>query len=115
MLALNVEPQPGSIQDADNRFYFVWRMGKVPDVVLEIVSDRRGREASGKFESYARIGVPINVIFAPQEFLKIGLLNAYRLEEGEYLPIDPVHLGDTGLGLLLWNGEFENCRETSIL
>jgi Putative restriction endonuclease len=57
MLAVDVRiGQDLSVRE--NRSYFVWLRGKVPDVVIEIVSDRRGGEATHKMRTYARIGVP---------------------------------------------------------
>ena len=41
-----------------HRSYFVQEHGKPPDVVVEIVSNRRGCEDSNKLEGYARIRVP---------------------------------------------------------
>src|SRR5262245_16827065 len=55
-LSLDVEPH----QDwyaKEHRTYFVWEFGKVPEVVLEIVSNRKGKELTGKFKDYARMGV----------------------------------------------------------
>jgi Uma2 family endonuclease len=40
-----------------NRSYFIWRFGKPPDAVVEIVSNREGGELERKRERYARLGV----------------------------------------------------------
>jgi len=41
------------IWDKENRTYYVWKMGKPPEVVLEIVSNQKGNEAGDKFQKYA--------------------------------------------------------------
>ena len=45
--------------DKEHRSYFVWEFGKTPDLVVEIVSNRRGREDGVKKATYAEIGVRI--------------------------------------------------------
>lgn len=44
-LSLDVKVNPEWF-DAQHRSYFVWRFGKVPDVVVEIVSNRKGERWS---------------------------------------------------------------------
>jgi hypothetical protein len=91
----------------ENRSYFVWLRGKVPDVVIEIVSDRRGGEETHKMQSYARYRVLYYVIFDPVEYLDHGVLRAFRLQDGTYQPMSPDWFPAVGLGLKLWEGEFE--------
>src|SRR5438132_4410477 len=43
MLSLDVTPA-GDLHSKEGRSYFQWLVGKAPDVVIEIVSDRRGGE-----------------------------------------------------------------------
>ena len=62
MLCLDVPPVAGSALEHDNRSFFVWLMGKVPDVVIEIVSEKTRGEDSDKLALYERIGVPYYVI-----------------------------------------------------
>jgi hypothetical protein len=94
----------------ENRSYFVWILGKPPDVVIEFVSDRRGGEAGYQMRQYASLGVVYYVIFDPQNRLGQGILRAFALREGEYEPIEPGWLPKVGLGLTLWEGEFEGHR-----
>jgi Uma2 family endonuclease len=92
--------------------YFLWEFGKPPNVVIEFVSDRRGGEATHKMRRYAQIGVCYYVIFDPFNRLKQGVLRAYELKGGVYEPIDPSWLPNVGLGLTLWEGEYEGYRNT---
>ena len=111
MFATDVK-SPEHPRESDSRSYFQWIVGKPPDVVIEIVSDRRGREDSEKLRAYQRIGVPFYVIFDPDEVLKEGVLRTFSLTEGRYRLIDHSRFGDLGIGLTLWDGEYEDGTET---
>ena len=114
MVALGVEP-PKDSRYKDNRSHFTWIVGKAPDIVIEIVSDKRGREDSEKLRDYEYFGVKYYVIFDPDEVLDGGVLRAYALSPDKYRPIDPSRLGDTGLGLTLWDGEHEGALSSEWL
>jgi len=112
-LSLDVQ-MPEDWSQKQNRSYFVWEFGKMPDVAIEIVSNREGKELGGKKQIYAQIGVPYYVVFDPLKQLqkasemngapfKVWALNARRYVE---LP-PPFWLEEAGLGLTLWEGEFE--------
>jgi hypothetical protein len=91
-----------------HRSYFTWVLGKPPDVVVEFVSDRRGGEEEDKLNDYARIGVTYYAICDPQNRLRGGPLRAFALREGVYQPIDAAWLPRVGLGLIFWEGVFED-------
>lgn len=84
--------------------YFLWIVGKPPDVVVEVVSDRRGGEATYKKDRYAKMGVPYYVIFDPEEWLKSGELQSFELERGTYRPLAKNWFPGVRLGLKLWEG-----------
>lgn len=106
MLSLDVFAKDPSKKE--NNSYFVWIMGKSPDVTLEIVSDRRGGEDTSKMRDYARIGIPFYVIFDPDRFLSPEVLRTFQLQGRRYQPIDPGWFPEVGLGLKLWDGPFED-------
>jgi Uma2 family endonuclease len=93
------------------RSYFVWEYGKVPEIVVEIVSNDDGGELDRKLKAYARKGIYYYVVHDPLRILsddvlrvyEPGLLNHYRRREDYNLP-------DVGLSLTLWHGEFEGTR-----
>src|SRR5262249_22199902 len=76
MLSLNVAPA-ADLSVKGNRSYFTWLRGKVPDVVIELVSDKRAGEDTLKMLDYARIGIPYYVVFDPEQHLKKESLRAY--------------------------------------
>jgi len=105
MLSLDVFAKDFSKEE--NNSYFVWIMGKTPDVTIEIVSDRRGGEETSKMRDYARIGIPYYVIFDPREILSRNVLRAFQRRGRSYQPSDPHWFPEVELGLTLWNGSFE--------
>jgi Uma2 family endonuclease len=107
MLSLDV-PVNIDLSQKENRSYFIWEIGKAPEVVIEIISDRRGGEASFKMGEYALIGIPCYVLFDPAEHLKGGVLRAFRLLGRDYQPIEPDWFPEVCLGLTLWQGNYEN-------
>ncbi len=95
----------------ENRSYFVWEFGKRPDVVIEIVSNRKGGEGSRKFSRYARLGVPYYVIFDPLHQLHENELRVYELQAGEYLLRPDAQCPHVGLGLTIWEGAYEDKQD----
>jgi len=87
--------------------YFVWEYGKVPDVVVEIVSNKEGGEDTRKLDIYARIGVRRYVIFDPEQFLSGESIRFFELEDGEYQQVHEQFFPEVGLGLTFWDGAYE--------
>ena len=140
LLSLGVK-RAEDFSQRDNRTYFVWQFGKVPDVCIEIVSNQEGDELSlsprsqrrgkarGKKDIYAQIGVPYYVVFDPlrqlqgEQDLQGALLRVWTISPTGYAELTPspgiastgefVWLDGVGLGLTLWQGPFE--EETSRL
>lgn len=107
MLSLGV-PASRDLSLKENRSYLLWIMGKPPDAIIEIVSDRRGGEETDKMEAYARLHVPHYIIHDPLDRLHHGALRAFGLRPGAYQPIEASWLPSIGLGLTLWDGDFED-------
>ncbi len=111
MLALDV-PGPGpDLSQKANRSYFTWvQDGKQPMVVVEIVSNQEGGEDSDKLCKYEAIGVPYYVIFDPWRLLSDRVLRIYRSGGTGSGYIEQVGglLDTVGLGLSLWQGEYED-------
>lgn len=95
----------------ENQSYFMWVIGKPPDVVIELVSDPHGGEEADKMMAYARIGVTYYVIFDPQNYLHSEPLRVFGLSHGKYQSIETSWLENVGLGLAIWEGKFEFFHE----
>ena len=108
-LSLDVQVNP-NWWDKRHRSYFVWEFGKVPDLVVEIVSNQKGNEVGEKRLRYAAMGVGYYVI---QDLLHRVMredLRVYRLSGGGYERQGRPWFLELGLGMKLWEGEFEGVR-----
>ena len=111
-LSLKVQ-MPADWSERKNRSYFVWEFGKVPEVAIEVVSNREGKELDSKKADYARIGVTYYAVFDPlrqiqePERMDGSLLKVFGLTQGRYVESRPSWLETVGLGLTIWEGEFE--------
>ena len=119
-LSLNVQ-MPADWSQKQNRSYFVWEFGKVPEVAIEIVSNRKGNELDSKKADYARIGIAYYAVFDPlqqlqrQDELNGKVLQVWVLTAGQYVELaEPFWLQTINLGLTVWTGSFED-QESSWL
>ncbi|MGH9849612.1 MAG: Uma2 family endonuclease [Blastocatellia bacterium] len=110
-LSLDVQPR-ADWHEKKNRSYFVWEFGKVPEVVVEIVSNREGGELDRKLDAYAQMGALYYVVYDPQLKLKGDALRVFVLRDGEYQELERPYLSRVGLGLKLWDGVFEDKEDT---
>ena len=134
MLSLGVQCADDFSQK-QNRSYFVWEFGKLPEVCIEIVSNSEGDEltlsrksqqkgkTSVKKDLYVQIRLPYYVVFDPlqqiqgQTEMNGALLRVWSNFAGRCTEITPhqgisevgqlVWLEEVGLGLTLWSGQFE--------
>ncbi|MHB2020304.1 MAG: Uma2 family endonuclease [Candidatus Xenobia bacterium] len=106
MASLDVQLPEGGPLDKENRSYYVWRFGKAPDVVIEIVSGTQGGEEE-KMTRYGALGVSYVVIYDPEGCLSNRPLRCWELHGRHYVDFVPSWLPDFGLGGTVWTGEFE--------
>jgi Uma2 family endonuclease len=105
------------VQVADNwwekkhRSYFVWEFGKSPDVAVEIVSNRKGKELDRKLRDYALIGVRYYAVFDPSHQISDETLQVFQLQGRFYARQENAWLEQVGLGLTLWSGVYEGKQE----
>jgi hypothetical protein len=57
------------------------------------------------------LGVKYYIIHDPQDFLGNGVLRGFELRRKKYVAIDPSRLPKIELGLILWQGKFEDMEE----
>ncbi len=106
LLSLGVT-YPADIGAKEHRAYFVWEYGKPPDVVVEIVSNQKGDELSDKLLDYARIGVSYYVVHDPYHHLGKETLRVFERKGSSLRELSEFWLEEVGLGLVLWQGEYE--------
>jgi len=107
--------KPAPTEGTFVRSYFVWRYGKDPDVLIEIVSNRKGGEATHKLKKCAEISVPWYVIYDPKQISSREVLRVFGLMDGTYQPHPTGYFPDIGLGLRLWRGNFEDWADEVFL
>ena len=98
--------------DKAHRSYFVWEFGKPPDLALEIVSNREGKEDGVKKGRYARMRVRYYVIYDPLGQVMPDVLTIYRLHDAGYERQAEARFAFLKLGLMLWEGAFEDVPGT---
>ena len=104
MLVLDLEPRPITSRKAD-RTYMTWIYGKPPDLVIEVVSNRKGGELTRKLDGYAAARVPFYVVFDPDHRLSKSPLRTFCLTGRRYVETISAHgFPDLGLGFALWQG-----------
>ncbi len=102
---------PDDIWVKEHRSYFVWEYGKVPDVVIEVVSNREGGELSEKLRRYARMRIPFYVVWDPELILGGAELHPFQLQGKVYAPVERAWIPQLELELLPWEGAFERCTQ----
>ncbi len=105
-LSLEVKPKK-DMWEKKNRTYFVQEFGKIPEVVIEIVSNKKGYEDSTKMKRYAEFGPWYYVIFDPKNYLKAGILRVYKFDRysRSYELMHDAWLSKIGLGVTVWQGD----------
>src|SRR3990172_4167639 len=105
-LSLDVKSED-DIKKRENLSYFVWKYGKPPEVAAEVVSNTRGGELDRKVNRYALIGVLYYVVLDPLHVYGEEELCVFQLHAGRYMVRQNRWLEKVGLGLTLWEGEYE--------
>jgi len=106
MLSLDVTI-PEDQSQKKNRSYFMWRYGKPPNVVIELVSNTEGGELDQRFRRYLWLRVDFYVVYDPLQKLSETTLQAFEQRGGMYVVLDRPWFESVGLGLVEWEGTFE--------
>ncbi|MBW4687033.1 MAG: Uma2 family endonuclease [Komarekiella atlantica HA4396-MV6] len=110
-LSLDVQV-PENWWEKQNRCYMVWRFGKPPEVVLEIVSNKEGDELGKKLQIYEHMRASYYIVYDPNQQLGEKILRVYELRGRRYFETLETWLEQVGLGITLWEGQFEGRRDT---
>ena len=105
-LSLEVQT-PKDFWAKNHRCYMVWEFGKVPEVAIEIVSNKVGGELDEKLKIYQRMRVLYYIVYDPQQHLGEKVLRIFKLVGLHYQEIEETWLEEVDLELTLWEGEFE--------
>jgi len=106
MLSLEVT-LPEDWSEKKDQSYFTWNFGKSPEIVMEIVSNKVGNELGTKLKDYTQARVGYYVVFDPCRYLGKPNLYNYQLIGVNYQLLSTNWLEGVGLGLTVWEGEFE--------
>ncbi|MBW4675018.1 MAG: Uma2 family endonuclease [Desmonostoc geniculatum HA4340-LM1] len=109
-LSLDVQV-PENWWEKQNRCYMVWRFGKPPEVVLEIVSNKEGDELAKKLQIYEHMRASYYIVYDPNQQLGEKVLRVYELRGRRYFESEETWLEQVGLGVTLWEGEFEGRQD----
>ncbi|MDZ8258300.1 Uma2 family endonuclease [Nostoc sp. ChiQUE01b] len=110
-LSLDVQV-PENWWEKQNRCYMVWRFGKPPEVVLEIVSNKEGDELGKKLQIYEHMRASYYIVYDPNQQLGEKVLRVYELRGRRYFETSENWLEQVGLGVTLWEGKFEDRQDT---
>lgn len=92
-----------------NRCYFLWRFGKAPEIVVEVISNKVGKEEKEKKAIYAQMGVLYYILIDPYLNIYPVRLKLFKLNGKEYQEFeeDQNFMPEINLGIRLWEGLFE--------
>ncbi|MEH2158980.1 Uma2 family endonuclease [Nostoc sp.] len=110
-LSLDVQV-PENWWEKQNRCYMVWRFGKPPEVVLEIVFNKEGDELGKKLKIYEQMRASYYIVYDQNQQLGEKVLHVYELKGRRYFETSENWLEQVGLGVTLWEGKFEDRRDT---
>ncbi|MCC5663746.1 Uma2 family endonuclease [Nostoc sp. CHAB 5784] len=110
-LSLDVQV-PENWWKKQNRCYMVWRFGKPPEVVIEIVSNKEGDELGKKLKIYEQMRASYYIVYDQNQQLGEKVLRVYELRGRRYFETSENWLEQVGLGVTLWEGKFEDRQDT---
>jgi Uma2 family endonuclease len=104
--------KPDDWFEKKDKCYFSWIVGKSPELVVEIISNKIGNENETKMKIYAEMGVLYYILVDPYLHLYKEQLNVFCLIEGKYEEVKEPHfyMEEVNLGITLWKGFFEKTK-----
>jgi len=112
-VSFDVEPRP-NLRTKENCAYFMWDFRKPPEVVVELAPEHDLAETGQRMERYARIGVSFYVNYDPLTRGQLDAVQTYKLHGSNYVLQQSNLLGEIGLQLIEWKGDFERWNRTWI-
>lgn len=103
---------PENWWDKPNRSYFMWKFGKPPEIVIEVVSNQIGNELKSKLATYENMRVSYYALYDPSHQLSESSLQLFELRGRRYSALSELWMEQVNLGLTLWEGDFEGRTDT---
>jgi Uma2 family endonuclease/uncharacterized Zn finger protein (UPF0148 family) len=120
-LSLNVKP-PKDVWKKKHRCYFISVIGKPPELVVEVVSNKVGNKRDAKLKKYERMGVKYYIIYDPELHIFKSKLHAYQLQNGRYhaypwrhIQKNGVWFSDLKLGLKVHHARYQGFDDEWLL
>ncbi len=111
LLSVDVHLHPEAAREKKHQTYFIWEFGKPPDVVIEVVSNKKGGELTRRKRGYEKMGVPYFIVWDPERLLRERELMAYAISPVGYIPMTSAELMRLpGLSLRPWEGVYEGMQ-----
>ncbi|MEL6262609.1 MAG: Uma2 family endonuclease [Cyanobacteria bacterium J06626_6] len=98
---------PENWWDKPNRSYLMWKFGKPPEIVIEVVSNQVGNELESKLATYEDLRISYYAVYDPSHQLGEETLQLFELRGRRYAAISDLWMEQVKLGLTLWEGDFE--------
>ena len=112
-LSLNVTPAE-NIWEKKHRCYFISIFGKPPELVVEIISNKVGKERKEKRTRYKNMGVKYYIVYDPGLHVYKTSLHAYQLKGNTYVAFPQkairskqLWFDDIGIGLTIQKGKYQ--------
>ncbi len=106
MVSLEVS-LPNEITETKDKSYFIWRYGKPPEIVVEIISNMKGGELDTKRDLYAQLGVAYYIVHDPLQYLSDSKLHVFERHGSQLARTSDRWFADVNLGVVLWTGTYK--------
>jgi Uma2 family endonuclease len=103
---------PENWWEKQNRCYLVWKFGKPPEIAIEVVSNKVGKELTDKRTIYEHMRVSYYAVYDPNQQLSEQPLRLFELRGMHYEEMSDPWMEQVQLGLVLWPGDFEGSHNT---
>jgi len=110
---LSVDAQwPDDVWTKTKHAYCIWDYGKLPEVVIDIITDQHSPKGEHKFHDYAWVGIPFCIVVDPTGQLGAEPLRVYIRDGRKYDRLTDGWFASLGLGVTLWQGVYEGLGRT---
>jgi len=91
--------------------YCIWDYGRPPTIVIDIVLDQQSSKGEPRMREFDWMAVPYFIVVDPMAQLGPEPLRVY-IRAGKYEPFPQAWFARQGLGVRLWQGEYEGLART---